>query len=84
MTRAGVSVLEELFWNAPARSVRFAASLAAAACICMQIARVPPRESDGLGYVVSGTRRDAAVRTGNVQIDIDRAAKVAIRQLSLL
>ena len=64
--RAGVSVLEELFWNAPARSVRLAASLAAAACICMQIARVPPRESDGLGYVVSGTRRDAAVRTGKV------------------
>ena len=25
--RDGVSVLEELFWNAPARSVRFAASL---------------------------------------------------------
>ena len=44
--RAGVSVLEELFWNAAARSVRFAASLAAAACICMQIARVPPRERE--------------------------------------
>ena len=77
MTRAGVSVLEELFWNAPALSVRFAASFAAAACICMQIARVPSRARDGLGYVVSGTRRDAAVRTGNVQIDIDRAAKVS-------
>ena len=30
--RAGVSVLEELFWNAPARSVRFAARCALAAC----------------------------------------------------
>ena len=76
--RAGVSVLEELFWNAAARSDAIAASLAAAACICMQIARVPSRARVGLGYVVSGTRRDAAVRTGNVQIDIDRAAKVAI------
>lgn len=44
--RDGVSVPDEVFWNAAARSVRFAASLAAAACICMQIARVPPRERD--------------------------------------
>ena len=64
--RDGVSVLEEPFWNAPARSVRFAASLAAAACICMQIARVPPRERDRLGCVERTTRRDAALRTGKV------------------
>ena len=73
--RAGVSVLEELFWNAAARSDAIAASLAAAACICMQIARVLSRARDGLGYVVSGTRRDAAVRTGNVQIDIGSGSK---------
>ena len=62
--RAGVSVLEELFWNAPARSVRLAASLAAAACICMQIARVPPRKRDGLGCVAGDTWPDAAMHCG--------------------
>ena len=62
--RAGISVLEELFWNAAARSVRFAASFAAAACICMQIARVPPRERDGLGCVACDTRSDAAMHNG--------------------
>ena len=62
--RAGVSVLEELFWNAAARSVRGAASFALPPCICMQIARVLHRARDGLWYVVSGTRRDAALRTG--------------------
>ena len=62
--RAGVSVLEELFWNAAARSVRFAASFAAAACICMQIARVPPRERDGLECVACDTWSDAAMHCG--------------------
>ena len=55
-----------MFWNAAARSVRFAASFAAAACICMQIARVLHRARDGLWYVLSGTRRDSALRTGKV------------------
>ena len=37
--RAGVSVLEELFWNAAARSVRIAASLALAAVLFAWIVR---------------------------------------------
>ena len=62
--RDGVSVPDEVFWNAAARSVRFAASLAAAACICMQIARVPPHERDRLERVACDTWSDAAMQNG--------------------
>ena len=54
------------FGTRPRDPMRFAASFAAAACICMQIARVPSRARDGLGCVERTTRRDAALRTGKV------------------
>ena len=49
-----------------ARAVRLQRVLMPAICICMQIARVPFCERDGLGCVESATRRDAAKRTSKV------------------
>ena len=61
--RDGVSVLEELFWNAAARSVRFAASFALAACFLHGLcARAAARSR----LIVSGVKdawSDAAVHS---------------------
>ena len=64
--RAGVSVLEELFWNAPARSVRFAASFALAACFLHGFCALSPRARDGLGSVACDTWPDAAMHCGKL------------------
>ena len=66
VARAGVSVLEELFWNAAARSVRFAASFALAACFLHGFCALSPRARDGLGSVACDTWPDAAMHCGKL------------------
>ena len=61
--RAGVSVLEELFWNAPARSVRFAARCALAACFLHGLCARAAARSRLIVSGVCDAWSDAAVRS---------------------